>query len=75
VAVSGEIELPPRPYERDERRARLLIVIGAAMMVFGIVLALNDDEVASFVTVGGIVVSFVALHRFGRLGPDASTPR
>jgi hypothetical protein len=58
------------PLERDERRARLLIVIGASLTLFGIVLALNDDDLARYVTVAGIILSFVALHRFGRLGPD-----
>ncbi len=61
--------------ERDERRARLLIVIGAASMLFGILLALNDDELARWLTVAGIVVSFVALHRFGRLGPARHVSR
>jgi len=61
----------PLPLERDERRARLLIVVGTALTLFGIVLALNDDELARFVTVAGVVVSFVALHRFGRLGPSS----
>jgi hypothetical protein len=65
----------PLPLERDERRARLLVLAGAALMMFGIVLALGDDEFARWVTVVGIVLSFVALHRFGRLGPAASVSR
>jgi hypothetical protein len=65
----------PLPLERDERRARLLILVGAALMMFGIVLALGDDELARWLTVAGIVLSFVALHRFGRLGPAASVSR
>jgi hypothetical protein len=71
VAVS-ETPNPPLPLERDERRARLLILAGAALMLFGIVLALGEDELARWLTVAGIIVSFVALHRFGRLGPAAS---
>lgn len=62
----------PLPLERDERRARLLILSGAALMMFGIVLALGEDDLARWLTVAGIVVSFIALHRFGRLGPAAS---
>ena len=61
----------PLPVERDERRARLLIVVGTALTLFGILLALNDDDLARYVTIAGIVVSFVALHRFGRLGPSS----
>jgi hypothetical protein len=71
-------ELPrpePLPLERDERRARLMILAGAAFMMFGIVLALGDDALARWLTVAGIVLSFVALHRFGRLGPAASVSR
>ena len=71
-------ELPrsePLPLERDEQRARLMILAGAALMMFGIVLALGEDELARWLTVAGIVLSFVALHRFGRLGPAASVSR
>lgn len=74
-AVAESLRPEPLPLERDERRARLLILVGAALMMFGIVLALGDDEFARWVTVVGIVVSFVALHRFGRLGPAASVSR
>jgi hypothetical protein len=65
----------PLPLERDERRARLLIILGAALMMFGIVLALGDDDLSRWLTVAGIVISFIALHRFGRLGPAASVAR
>jgi hypothetical protein len=65
----------PLPLERDERRARLMILGGAALMMFGIVLALGDDPLARWLTVAGIVLSFIALHRFGRLGPAASVSR
>jgi hypothetical protein len=71
-------ELPrsePLPLERDEKKARLMILAGAALMMFGIVLALGEDELARWLTVAGIVLSFVALHRFGRLGPAASVSR
>jgi hypothetical protein len=74
VAVTEPVNAP-LPVDRDERRARLLIAIGAALMMFGIVLALGEDELARWVTVAGIVISFVALHRFGRLGPAASVSR
>jgi len=54
----------------DERRARTMIALGAAIALFGIMLAVGDDELGKFLIVGGVVVLFVALHRFGRLGPD-----
>ena len=57
---------------KEERRARLLIGIGAVVALAGIVLAVNDDDTGRLLVVAGVVTLFVALHRFGRLGPDSS---
>ena len=56
---------------KEERRARLLIGGGAGITLFGIVLAVNDDDLGRYLILLGVVMLFVALHRFGRLGPDA----
>ena len=58
---------------KDERRARLMIGSGAAIALFGIVLSVNDDDLGRFLVVIGVATLFVALHRFGRLGPDAGS--
>ncbi len=57
----------------EERRARLLIAIGAAVLFAGIVLAVTDDETGRWLIVGGVTVLFLGLHRFGRLGPEDAT--
>ncbi len=57
----------------NERRARLMIGIGAAVALFGITLAVGDDDIGRFLVVGGVVLLFIALHRFGRLGADRGT--
>lgn len=59
----------PKP-PRDERRARLMIGAGAVVLFCGITLAVTDDEWGRWLIVAGIVLLFVALHRFGRLGPE-----
>jgi drug/metabolite transporter (DMT)-like permease len=56
---------------KEERRARLLIVVGAVLAFAGIVLAVGDDDTGRWLIVAGVVTLFVALHRFGRLGPGA----
>ena len=56
---------------KEERRARLLIGIGAVGALAGIVLAVTDDDTGRLLVVAGVVTLFVALHRFGRLGPDS----
>ncbi len=62
-------EAPPTGrLSRDERRARLLILVGTILLLVGIALAVTDDEISRWLLVGGIVTLFVALHRFGRLG-------
>jgi hypothetical protein len=62
---TGTPRLPP-----DERRARTLIIVGAALTVAGIALCVTDDSFGRYLVVAGIVLSFIALHRFGRLGPE-----
>ena len=55
-----------------ERRTRNVILIGTALLFFGIALAVTDDGWGRWLTVAGILVLFATLHRFGRLGADAS---
>ncbi len=62
----------PKP-PREERRARLMIAGGAALLFLGITLAVTDDDWGRWLIVSGIVLLFVALHRFGRLGPEDAT--
>ena len=57
----------------EERRARLLIAIGAAVLFAGIALAVTDDETGRWLIAGGVGVLFLGLHRFGRLGPEDAT--
>lgn len=63
---------PPKP-PREERRARLMIGSGAVLLFCGITLAVTDDDWGRWLIVAGIVLLFVALHRFGRLGPEDAT--
>ncbi len=58
---------------KEERRARMLIGIGTLIALIGIVLAVADDDIGRFLILGGVAMLFVALHRFGRLGPDDGT--
>ncbi len=64
-----EPERTPTP-PREERRARLMIVVGAVLLFSGVTLAVTDDDMGRWLIVAGIVLLFVALHRFGRLGPE-----
>jgi hypothetical protein len=64
-ANSGSDRRPP-----EERGARLLIAIGAAVLFAGIALAVTDDDTGRWLIVGGVGVLFTGLHRFGRLGPE-----
>ena len=56
---------------KQERQTRIMIGIGAAVALLGITLAVGDDDFGRYLIVGGAGLLFVALHRFGRLGPDA----
>ena len=53
-----------------ERRTRTLILVGATLLLGGIALSVTDDGFGRWLTVGGIVLLFFTLHRFGRLGAD-----
>ena len=55
-----------------ERRTRNVILVGTALLFFGIALAVSDDGWGRWLTVAGILVLFATLHRFGRLGADPS---
>ena len=68
-ATNGSRERNPP----EERRARLLIAIGTAVLVAGIALAVTDDSMGRWLIVGGVTVLFMGLHRFGRLGPEDVT--
>jgi hypothetical protein len=78
MAMSDTTENPPAAPPRlpaDERRARTLIIVGAALTVAGIALSVTDDSFGRYLVVAGIVLSFIALHRFGRLGPEEARAR
>ena len=62
-----------RGLARDERRARLMISVGAVLLFGGIALAVTEDDTGRWLIVAGVVTLFVALHRFGRLGPEDAT--
>lgn len=54
-----------------ERRAGLFIRVGAGASAAGIALAAAGDEaIARWLTLGGLLVLVLGLHRFGRLGAD-----
>ena len=55
---------------REERRTRALISIGVGLTLAGIALSVTDDTFARWLVVSGIVIAFIALHRYGRLGPQ-----
>jgi hypothetical protein len=55
-----------------ERRARTAILAGATLLLVGIALAVIGDDYGRWLTIAGIVVLFATLHRFGRLGADAT---
>jgi len=60
------------PQGRSESSARTLVKVGAVSAVSGIALAVADDEgVARWLTLAGVVLLVMGLHRFGRLGSDA----
>jgi hypothetical protein len=56
-----------------------MILVSAVLTLAGIAFSVSDDaSVGSWFTLAGLLLSILALHRFGRLGPDsgrvASTP-
>ena len=56
-----------------ERRTRTVILVGASLLLGGIALAVSDDEFGRWLTVAGVLLLFLTLHRFGRLGADQSS--
>jgi hypothetical protein len=53
---------------------RALILVGTVLTLVGIALSVGEDDgIASVITLAGLVLSIAALHRYGRLGPDASS--
>jgi len=61
------------PHGNREASARTLVKVGAVSAVSGIALAVADDEgIARWLTLAGVVLLVMGLHRFGRLGSDAS---
>ena len=56
-----------------ERRTRTVILVGASLLLGGIALAVSDDEYGRWLTVAGVLLLFLTLHRFGRLGADQSS--
>lgn len=69
--MSSSNETTPRVEPTGvERRTRTLILVGTTFLLVGIALAVTDDDWGRWVTVAGVLVLFVTLHRFGRLGAD-----
>jgi len=53
---------------QSERR---LLAAGATLTVFGIAMSTGDlASLAGVITLGGLLLIIVGLHRFGRTGPD-----
>ena len=70
----SEKTTPAKPSElgppREERRTRALITLGVGLALAGIALSVADDAIARWLVIAGIVMAFIALHRYGRLGPQ-----
>jgi hypothetical protein len=73
--TADDASAPPPPQEggppREERRTRALISAGVGLTLSGIALSVADGDVARWLVISGVVIAFVALHRYGRLGPQA----
>lgn len=53
---------------QSERR---LLAAGATLTVFGIAMSTGEPvSIASVLTLGGLLLVILGLHRFGRTGPD-----
>ncbi|MFZ5890308.1 MAG: hypothetical protein ACOY0T_04495 [Myxococcota bacterium] len=60
-----------KPRASNEASTRTLLKVGAVTAALGIALAVADDEgIARWLTLAGIVLLIMGLHRFGRLGSD-----
>jgi hypothetical protein len=63
-------EAPARK-QPSESRARSLLEIGSCTTAAGIALAVTgDNDVSRWLTVAGVLLLVLGLHRFGRLGSD-----
>lgn len=61
----------PRGRASEEGRARTFVRVAGVTAAVGIFLAsAGDDGLARWLTLAGLVLLVVALHRFGRLGTD-----
>lgn len=61
----------PRTRAAAEGKARTLLRVAATTTVVGIFLAAaGDEDLSRWLTIAGIILLIVALHRFGRLGAD-----
>lgn len=57
---------------KSSGNTRTLILVSAGLTLAGIAFSVSDDtSVGSWFTLAGLLLSIVALHRFGRLGPDS----
>lgn len=57
---------------KSSGNTRTLILVSAALTLAGIAFSVSEDtSVGSWFTLIGLVLSILALHRFGRLGPDS----
>lgn len=71
--MSSDVEHEPLPERPSESSARSLLKIGACTTAAGIALAVTGDgDVARWLTLFGLALLIWGLHRFGRLGADAS---
>jgi hypothetical protein len=53
---------------------RRLLAAGATLTVFGIAMSTGElASIASVLTLGGLLLVILGLHRFGRTGPDRPT--
>lgn len=57
---------------KSSGNTRTLILVSAGLTLAGIAFSVSDDtSLGGWFTLIGLLLSIVALHRFGRLGPDS----
>ena len=57
---------------KNSGNTRTLILVSAGLTLAGIAFSVIDDAtLGAWFTIAGLLLSIVALHRFGRLGPDS----
>ena len=58
------------------RTERTLLSVGASTALLGIAMSTGESStLGGILTLGGLVTTIIGLHRFGRSGPDAPSPR